>query len=148
MYEITHDKAYLIKAINRSIQLINARGGATAPSPFAWASGWNNTGIASRNTYVPNVPGNILHPMAHLCHLILIDEYSTLCAEALPLSPVNLIPKPGLLYSSDIDIKKNRAMVNINDELKVGITNNVVAEFYSSCWCYHQQAISKCFQPN
>jgi len=40
MYEITHDKAYLIKAINRSIQLINARGGATAPSPHAWASGY------------------------------------------------------------------------------------------------------------
>jgi hypothetical protein len=43
MYEITHDKAYLIKAINKSIQLINSRGGATAPnsSPYAWASGWN-----------------------------------------------------------------------------------------------------------
>jgi hypothetical protein len=43
MYEITHDKAYLIKAINKSIQLIKARGGATAPnsSPYAWASGWN-----------------------------------------------------------------------------------------------------------
>ena len=40
MYEITHDKAYLIKAINKSIQLMNARGGATAPSPHAWASGY------------------------------------------------------------------------------------------------------------
>lgn len=40
MYEITHDKAYLIKAINKSIQLMNARGGATAPSPYAWASGY------------------------------------------------------------------------------------------------------------
>jgi hypothetical protein len=35
MYEITHDKAYLIKANNKSIQLMNARGGATAPSPHA-----------------------------------------------------------------------------------------------------------------
>ena len=33
MYEITHDKAYLIKAINRSIQLMNARGGVSTPSP-------------------------------------------------------------------------------------------------------------------
>jgi hypothetical protein len=40
MYEITHDKAYLIKAINKSIQLMNAKGGATAPSPHAWASGY------------------------------------------------------------------------------------------------------------
>ena len=41
MYEITHDKAYLIKAINKSIQLIKARGGATAPDQYAWASGFN-----------------------------------------------------------------------------------------------------------
>jgi hypothetical protein len=41
MYEITHDKAYLIKAINKSIQLMNARGGATAPDQYAWASGFN-----------------------------------------------------------------------------------------------------------
>jgi hypothetical protein len=41
MYEITHDKAYLIKAINKSIQLIKARGGATAPDQYAWASGLN-----------------------------------------------------------------------------------------------------------
>jgi hypothetical protein len=93
MYEITHDKAYLIKAINKSIQLMNARGGATAPSPHAWASGWNNISLSyNHDTYVPNVPGNILHPMAHLCHLILIDEYSTLCSATLPLSPENLIP--------------------------------------------------------
>ena len=41
MYEITHDKAYLIKAINRSIQLMNARNGVSAPSSYAWASDWN-----------------------------------------------------------------------------------------------------------
>jgi hypothetical protein len=93
MYEITHDKAYLIKAINKSIQLMNARGGATAPDQYAWASGWNNTGISSnKDTYIPYPPSKILHPMAHLCHLILIDEYSTLCPATLPLSPVNLIP--------------------------------------------------------
>jgi len=92
MYEITHDKAYLIKAINRSIQLMNARGGATAPGPYTWASGYNNLSLSYYNdNYVPNVPGNILHPMAHLCHLILIDESSTLCDLALPLSPENLI---------------------------------------------------------
>jgi hypothetical protein len=93
MYEITHDKAYLIKAINKSIQLMNARGGASAPSPYAWASGWNNTGISTNgDTYIPYLPGAILHPMAHLCHLILVDEYSTLCSATLPLSPENLIP--------------------------------------------------------
>lgn len=91
MYEITHDKAYLIKAINKSIQLMNARGGATAPSPYAWASGRINTSVGENN-YVPNPPGTILHPMAHLCHLILIDEYSTLCSATLPLTPENLIP--------------------------------------------------------
>ncbi len=41
MYEITHDNAYLIKAINKSNQFMNARGGATAPSPYAWVSGFN-----------------------------------------------------------------------------------------------------------
>jgi hypothetical protein len=93
MYEITHDKAYLIKAINQSIQLMNARGGATAPDQYAWASGWNNTCVSSnKDTYVPYAPSKILHPMAHLCHLILIDEYSTLCPAALPVSPINLIP--------------------------------------------------------
>lgn len=35
MYEITHDKAYLIKAINRNIELMNARDDATAPSLLA-----------------------------------------------------------------------------------------------------------------
>jgi hypothetical protein len=93
MYEITHDKAYLIKAINQSIQLMSARNGATAPDQYAWASGWNNTGISSnKDTYIPYSPSKILHPMAHLCHLILIDEYSTLCPAALPVSPTNLIP--------------------------------------------------------
>lgn len=95
MYEITHDKAYLIKAINRSIQLMKARGGVTAPDQYAWASGTTDLGIKqndNHHVYVPYAPSKILHPMAHLCHLILIDEYSTLCPAALPLSPINLIP--------------------------------------------------------
>lgn len=74
MYETTKDKAYLIKAINKSIELINTRGLNGGPSPYTWKGG---------TPYNPNPAGLVMWAMAHLCHLILYDN-PVLCATPLP----------------------------------------------------------------
>lgn len=57
MYETTKDKAYLIKAINKSIDLINKRGTIGAPSPYTWDSNQTSTlSLGPDNSYVPNPP--------------------------------------------------------------------------------------------
>jgi hypothetical protein len=74
MYETTKDKAYLIKAINKSIELINKRGQNGGPSVYTWKGGM---------PYNPNPAGLVLWAMAHLCHVILYD-YPELCSSPLP----------------------------------------------------------------
>jgi hypothetical protein len=84
MYETTKDKAYLIKAVNKSIELINNRGTNQELGPYTWASNQTSTfSLGPNSSYVPNPPGLVLWAMAHLCHLILYD-YPELCNTPLP----------------------------------------------------------------
>lgn len=83
MYETTHDKAYLHWAMDLSVHWISMRGiGPNSVSPVAW-----NQGIPlieplfNVETYSPHNPSLIIWAMAHLCHIILIEEQSTLCAQ-------------------------------------------------------------------
>jgi|LakMenEpi03Aug12_release.lakeMendotaPanAssembly.Ray.scaffolds.fasta_scaffold92929_3 hypothetical protein len=81
MYETTHDKAYLHWAMDLSVHWISMRGiGPNSPSSFAWNNGSSDLG-PGEGTYSPHNPSLIIWAMAHLCHVILIEEQSTLCTQ-------------------------------------------------------------------
>lgn len=82
MYETTHDKAYLHWAMDLSVHWISMRGiGPNSPSSFAWNNGSSDLG-PGEGTYSPHNPSLIIWAMAHLCHVVLIEEHSTLCAQS------------------------------------------------------------------
>jgi hypothetical protein len=83
MYETTHDKAYLHWAMDLSVHWISMRGIEPGSlSPFAWNQGLPLIDpVLSAETYSPHNPSLIIWAMSHLCHIILIEESTILCAQ-------------------------------------------------------------------
>jgi hypothetical protein len=117
MYETTHDKAYLHWAMDLSVHWISMRGiGPNSPSSFAWNNGLSDLG-PGEGTYSPHNPSLIIWAMAHLCHVILIEEQSTLCTQnfnRLLLEKYgNALPTLPLLYRKQRQRLEKRVLIII-----------------------------------
>jgi hypothetical protein len=94
-YEATLDKSYLIKFINKTIEIISLRGtylySETNNGNYIANNTWNFVTFNNSNTrHQMYIGGVILWPLTHFCHIVFID-YPFLCEEFLPLSLINNI---------------------------------------------------------
>ncbi|MFN7013114.1 MAG: T9SS type A sorting domain-containing protein [Bacteroidia bacterium] len=99
-YEATLDKSYLIKFINKTIEIISLRGtylySETNNGNYIADNTWNFVTYNNNDTrHQMYIGGVILWPLTHFCHIVFID-YLFLCEEFLPLSLINNIPNSSI----------------------------------------------------